>query len=127
MRADTHLCRRIAGAYLREEEQHEQRAPAGAQIDAHFAMGPRKAGFNMPPGIQRRIRARKAERKGSETGQCDPAPSADKLIERLVERRRVCGRSERGCAEALKANERLSPSRSVEWVTPNGVPELPST
>jgi hypothetical protein len=28
----------------------EQRATTGAQIDAHLALSPRKAGFHMPPG-----------------------------------------------------------------------------
>jgi hypothetical protein len=81
----------------------------------------------MPPGLQWRICAGKAERKGSETSRCDPPPCANKLIERLEERRRVCGRPEGRCAEAVKANEWLNPSRSVGWVTLNGIPELPST
>ncbi len=98
MRTDANTSRSVTFSNIGEKKQHKQGSSPRNHVDAPIqeitgiARIGRETAVNVPACVSRFVSRRKTNWERSEIGASTPSAWTDKLIERLVQDRRICGR-----------------------------------
>src|SRR5580704_9534036 len=79
----------VVHADVGKEKEHEQRSPAGDEVESHGPVGGVEPGISVPPCIARILGAGKSNRERSEARSWSPAAGTNQLVKRRMQPWRV--------------------------------------